>query len=49
MWLPIDQASTRLGVSRRTIQRKVSQQTIKSKKDGNRRYIWIDPLFLRKS
>ena len=49
MWLLIDQASTRLGVSRSTIQRKVSQQTIRSKKDGNRRYVWIDPMFLRKN
>ena len=49
MWLLIDQASIRLGISRRTIQRKVSRQTIRSKKNGNRRYVWVDPLFLRKS
>ena len=49
MWLLIDQASIRLGISRRTIRRKVSRQTIRSKKDGNRRYVWGDPLFLRKS
>ena len=42
MWIDIDQASAKLNVSRRTLQRRISENKIKSKIDGNRRIVWLE-------
>ena len=42
MWIDIDQASAKLNVSRRTLQRRISENKIKSKIDGNRRIVCLE-------
>ena len=42
MWLDMDEAAVYLKVSRRTLQRQVSDNSIKSKKEGRRRLVWAE-------
>ena len=42
MWLDMDEAAVHLKVSRRTLQRQVSDNSIKSKKEGKRRLVWAE-------
>jgi len=41
MWLDMNEAAFYLKVSRRTIQRQVTNNSIKNKKEGRRRLIWV--------
>ena len=42
MWLDMDEAAVYLKISRRTLQRQVSDNIIKSKKEGRRRLVWAE-------
>ena len=42
MWLDMDEAAVYLKISRRTLQRQVSDNSIKSKKEGRRRLVWAE-------
>jgi len=42
-WLPIRDAASRLGISERTIRRRMSDGIIQSKMEDGRRLIYVDP------
>ena len=41
MWLDMNEAAFLLKVSRRTLQRQVAKNSIKNKKEGRRRLVWV--------